>query len=220
MPLFKLEDATVQYNGVPVLSRVSLRIDRGERVALVGQSGAGKSTLLAMLYEQQKIDVALVPQELGLVRALSVFHNIYMGRLHQHASWYNIVNLLRPMKREIAGVRPIAVQLGLEEKLFQRVEELSGGQQQRTAVGRAIHKGSPVFMGDEPVSAVDEHRSRSVLDSIAQAHETVVLSMHDVDLALAYAERAVGIKGGNIVLDESTAGMKASDLDHLYRADE
>lgn len=217
MSLFELEDAIVQYNGVPVLSGINLKIEQGEKVALVGQSGAGKSTLLTLLYERHKNDTSLVPQELGLVRALSVFHNIYMGRLHRHPTWYNIANLIRPYKKEIAAIRPVVERLGLEDKFFARVEELSGGQQQRTAIGRAIHKGSPVFMGDEPVSAVDEHQSRAVLDSIVETHETVVLSMHDVELALAYSDRAIGIKDGGIVLDEPTAGMKASDLDELYR---
>ncbi len=210
MSLFALEDAVVQYNGVPVLSGISLRIEPGEKVALVGRSGAGKSTLLRLLYDQQKAAVSLVPQEVGLVRALTVFHNIYMGRLHRHSTWYNLANLIRPLKKEIAAVRPVVERLGLEDKVFARIEELSGGQQQRTAVGRAIHKGSAVFMGDE-------HQSRAVLDAIVEAHETVVLSMHDVDLALAYADRAIRIKDGGIVLDEPTAGLKPSDLDHLYR---
>ncbi len=217
MPLFALEDAVVQYDGVPVLSGISLRIEPGEKVALVGRSGAGKSTLLGLLYAQRSAETALVPQVLGLVRALTVFHNIYMGRLNRHSTWYNIANLIRPLKREIAAVRPLVERLGLEDKVFARIEALSGGQQQRTAVGRAIHKGSPIFMGDEPVSALDEHQSRAVLDSIVDTHATVVLSMHDVDLALAYASRAIGIRDGGIVMDEPTAGLKPSDLDGLYR---
>ncbi len=217
MSLFALEDAAVHYNGVRVLRGISLRIEAGEKVALVGRSGAGKSTLLSLLYGQQKAVASLVPQDVGLVRALTVFHNIYMGRLHLHSTWYNLANLIRPLKKEIAAVRPVVERLGLEDKVFARIEALSGGQQPRTAVGRAIHKGSPVFMGDEPVSAVDEHQSRTVLDAIVEAHETVVLSMHDVTLALAYTERAIGIRDGRIVLDEPTAGLKPSDLDDLYR---
>ena len=217
MPLFALEDAVVRYNGVRVLGGISLRIEPGEKVALVGRSGAGKSTLLSLLYEQRRAAASLVPQEIGLVRALTVFHNIYMGRLHLHSTWYNLANLMRPLKKEIAAVLPVVERLGLEDKMFARIEELSGGQQQRTAVGRAIHKSSPIFMGDEPVSAVDEHQSRAVLDAIVEGHETVVLSMHDVALALAYAERAIGIRDGGIVLDEPTAGLKPSDLDDLYR---
>ena len=79
--LFSLKNATVQYNGRAILSDISLSIEEGAKIALVGQSGAGKSTLLTQLYELSNGDVGLVPQELGLVRNLSVFHNIYMDIL-------------------------------------------------------------------------------------------------------------------------------------------
>ena len=215
--LFSLEKTTIQYNGNVILSDISLSIEEGSKIALVGQSGAGKSTLLTQLYEASNRDVALVPQELGLVRNLSVFHNIYMGRLNRHGAFYNILNLIKPTQKELTNVRPIAEKLGLVDKLFAPVQELSGGQQQRTAVGRAIFKGSPVFFGDEPVSAVDEHQSHTVLSTIMKSHKTVILSMHDVKLALHYSDRVIGLKNGVKVLDESTRGMKTSDLDDLYQ---
>ena len=215
--LFSLEKATVRYNGHTILRDISVSIEVGARIALVGQSGAGKTTLLTQLYESSNRDVALVPQELGLVRNLSVFHNIYMGRLHRHGTLYNIANLIKPLQKEVIKVRPIVEKLGLKDKLFAPVQELSGGQQQRTAIGRAIFKDSPVFFGDEPVSAVDEHQSHVVLSAIMESHETVILSMHDVELALHYADRVIGLKNGIKVMDKSTRGMKTSDLDDLYQ---
>lgn len=217
MGLFDLRNADARYNGAAVLSNITLSIDAGERVALVGQSGAGKSTLLRMLYEQRAEEAALLPQELGLVRVLSVFHNIYMGRLNQHSAWYNFVNLVRPMAREVSAVRDITIRLGLEEKLFEPTGELSGGQQQRTAVGRALNQGSDILIGDEPVSAVDEHQSRVVLESINERHKTVLIAMHDITLAIAYSDRIIGLRDGGIVMDQPTAGMVPSDLDDLYR---
>ncbi len=215
--LFSLEKTTIQYNGLAILSDISLSIEEGSKIALIGQSGAGKSTLLTQLYEASNRDVALVPQELGLIRNLSVFHNIYMGRLNRHGAFYNILNLIKPTQKELTNVRPVAEKLGLVEKLFSPVQELSGGQQQRTAVGRAIFKGSPVFFGDEPVSAVDEHQSHTVLSAIMKSHKTVILSMHDVKLALHYSDRVIGLKNGVKVLDASTRGMKTSNLDDLYQ---
>ena len=217
MPLFELQNASAAYNGAAVLHDITLSIDAGERVALIGKSGAGKSTLLNLLYRQHENDAALVPQELGLVQALSVFHNIFMGRLHRRGTIYNVVNLLRPMRREVASVTPIAERLGLLDKLFTPIGELSGGQQQRTAIGRAIFKASPIFLGDEPVSAVDEQKSRDVMRQIVDGHETVVLSMHDVRLAVEFASRVIGLRDGRIVLDRPTSGITASDLDDLYR---
>ena len=217
MTLFRLQDATVRYNGQDVLSGVTFGVRRGERVALVGKSGAGKSSLLKLLYEQRRDDAALVPQELGLVRTLTVFHNVYMGRLHRHSAWYNLINLIRPMGREVEAVRQVIRGLGLEDKIMEPVGELSGGQQQRTAVGRAVHQNNPVLLGDEPVSALDGHQAQDVLESINEAHETVVLAMHDVKLAIAYTDRVIGLKDGRVVMDQPTSGMVPSDLDRLYQ---
>lgn len=214
--MFRIEAASVGYNGRAVLNAVSLVVNEGERVALVGRSGAGKSTLLRLLYQQQKSRVAIVPQDFGLVRSLSVFHNIFMGRLARNATWYNLANLARPFGREIDAVRALALRLGLDEKLFAPAGELSGGQQQRTAVGRALYFGGDALLGDEPVSAVDEHQARAVLESINSAHRTVILAMHDVALALAHTERVVGLKDGRIVLDAPAARLSPADLASLY----
>ncbi len=220
MPVFDLRDATVRYDGKAVLKNVTLRIARGERVALVGRSGAGKSTLLTLLHRQRRSDAALVPQDPGLVKSLSVFHNVYMGRLDRNPTWYNLVNLAWPLEREVRAVREIVERLGLAEQLFQTAGELSGGQQQRTAVGRALYQHGTVLLGDEPVSAVDGHQARIVLDAIVEAHDTVVLAMHDIDLALAYCDRIVGVQDGRIVLDEPASGMRRADLAPLYTGEE
>ncbi len=216
MPLIDLQDASAGYNGHDVLHGVSLAIERGERIALVGESGAGKSTLLRLLYQRCPVEISLVPNPLGLVNALSVFHNVYMGRLHRHSAWRNLRNLVRPAAAEVALVREILAKLRLEEVMFSTVGELSGGQQQRTAIGRALHQDCGMLLGDEPVSAVDMHQARDILESINERNETVVLAMHDRVLALEYTDRVVGLRDGRIVLDQPTKGMKPSDLDPVY----
>lgn len=218
MAFFQLQGANAAYNGHRVLHDVSLTIEEGERVALVGPSGAGKSTLLNLLYRQQAQRSSLVPQEGALVRALSVFHNVYIGRLNRHATWYNLVNLVRPMAREVEQITPILRQLGLEERIFSRTGELSGGQQQRTAVGRALYHGGEALLGDEPVSAVDRHQARTMLEAINEAYGTVVLAMHDVGLAVEHTSRLIGLRGGRIIFDRPAAGVKAADLEQFYTA--
>jgi phosphonate transport system ATP-binding protein len=219
MRMFHLDSASAAYNGRAVLHDISLSISVGERVALVGPSGAGKSTLLGLLYAQQKREAALVPQNSGLVRALSVFHNVYIGRLHRNATWYNILNLVRPVRREVEAVLPILDKLGLADKLFTPAGELSGGQMQRAGVARALYHGGAAVLGDEPVSAVDGYQSRKVLEAINEAYGTVVLAMHDVALALNYTDRLIGLRGGRIVFDRPTKGMKVSDLDEFYTSE-
>jgi phosphonate transport system ATP-binding protein len=216
--LLRLDKQDLGYNRSPVLTDVSLAIHAGDRIALVGESGAGKSTLLAALQARLRERAALVPQHPGLVASLSVFHNIYMGRLQHHSTWYNLLNLVWPRRREIAAVRPIVDRLGLLDKLFEPAGSLSGGQQQRVGVCRAIHQGGELVLGDEPVSAVDNHQARIVLDALHEHFGTVVLAMHDVDLALRYASRIIGLKNGGVALDRPNDGLTVRDLDFLYRA--
>lgn len=218
--LFKLANENLGYDGDIVLRNVSVSIADGERVALVGESGAGKSTLLSVLQTRFHNQAALIPQDPGLVRSLSVFHNIYIGRLHLNPTWYNLLNLAWPRRKEIASVRRLAAGVGMEEKLFERGGALSGGQQQRTAVCRALFQGGELVLGDEPVSAVDGHQARHVLDALCEAFPTIVLAMHDVELALSYSSRIIGIKRGVIALDEPSAGLQAADLDFLYKGSE
>jgi len=218
MALLQLSDEVAGYQGKTILRDLTLTIEAGERIGLVGESGAGKSTLLRLIYERCRDQAALVPQDSGLVQSLSVFHNVYMGRLHTHSVWRNFRNLLKPARDDIATVRPIVDELRLEEKFFSPVAELSGGQQQRTAVGRALYNTGDVLIGDEPVSAVDEHQARDILSTINNQKKTVVLAMHDRTLALEFTDRVVGIRDGRIVLDEATAGMVPGDLDDLYKA--
>jgi len=215
--LFKLENENLGYDGDVILRDISVSISEGERVALVGESGAGKSTLLAVLQERYHDKAALIPQDLGLVRTLSVFHNVYIGGLPRYGTAYNLLNLVWPQKREIAEIKPIVERLGLGDKLFERTGDLSGGQRQRAAVCRALFQGGAAVLGDEPVSAVDVHQSRVVLKALSDTFETVILAMHDVDLALEFSTRIIGIKDGNIALDKSTDGLKRADLDILYK---
>ena len=217
MTLLQLSDEVAGYQGKTILRNLTLSIEAGERIGLVGESGAGKSTLLRLIYERCRDQAALVPQDSGLVQSLSVFHNIYMGRLHTYSVWRNFRNLLKPRREDIATVRPIVDELRLEEKIFSPVAELSGGQQQRTAVGRALYNNGDVLIGDEPVSAVDEHQAREILSTLNNQKRTVVLAMHDRALALEFTDRVVGLRDGRIILDEATAGMVPGDLDHLYQ---
>ena len=102
--------------------------------------------------------------------------------------------------------------------MFSSVGELSGGQQQRTAVGRALFHPADILIADEPVSNVDEHQAQEVLDIIGRSKKTVVLAMHDRALAIAFADRLIGIRDGRITLDVPADGMTPSDLDDLYLA--
>lgn len=215
--MFELHNTSLKYREQTVLNNLSLSIRAGESVALVGPSGAGKSTLLKHLRNLQAKHVAWCPQHTGLVPMLSAYHNIYMGGLSRHNSLYNLVNLLHPLATPKAEIQDLADQLELAENLFQRVDELSGGQHQRVAIGRALYQQQPVFLGDEPVSALDAFQADKILSLISQRHATMVLALHDTEQALRVCQRLIGLKDGAIIFDLPADKVQRQQLDALYQ---
>lgn len=216
-PLFRLESQSIGWGHKPVLEGVDLSIKEGEKVAIIGKSGAGKSTLVHSLYQQQPKIIAYCGQEYGLVPSLSVFHNIYMGQLDKHHFTYNLVNLLRPFKSQVGKIRPLVESLGLQDQLFQSADRLSGGQQQRVAVARTLFQERDIFIGDESISSVDEVQSEQILQLINGRHQTTILTLHNVELALRFCSRIVGIRNGRVELDSSADNLSPSQLRTLYQ---
>jgi phosphonate transport system ATP-binding protein len=215
-PLVELRKASVGYGGQPVLHDIDLTINVGERVAVMGRSGAGKSTLLNLLHARLSDRVALIPQATALVKTLSVFHNVYMGRLDRHPTWHNLRTLVWPTRRDVAEVAGMLELVGLADKLFDRAGTLSGGQQQRASVARALYNDRSIVIGDEPVSALDRRQGAEILGKLCGRHDTVILALHDIPLALAHTDRVVVIDEGRIVLDAPARTVTAADLVPYY----
>ena len=150
---FDLSGLKASFGGERVLGPLSLRVREGEKVALVGKSGAGKSTLIRLIHEQVGRNSSLVPQDLGLVNALPVFHNVFMGQLDKHSTWYNTLTLIRPFAADRAAVKDLLNDLGLAEKLWIPAASLSGGQRQRVAIARAIYRNEslPLLQVQKPL---------------------------------------------------------------------
>lgn len=216
---FRLQQAALTVSGHPVLHDLDLNIRSGERVALLGESGAGKTTLLRALREQQTSQVAWCPQQPGLVPVLSVFHNLYMGRLDHYATAYNLLNLIRPAPARRRDIAELANRLGLGDRLWTPVEQLSGGQQSRVNLGRALYQQRPVFIGDEPVSAIDERQGDDLLALVCEQHETVVLALHNIEQALTHCDRIIGIRDGRVAFDRPSDQLTSSDIKPLYPSD-
>jgi len=219
MTALSLRSVGATYGEQRVLEPLTLSIEAGEQVALVGRSGAGKSTLLSLLFDDKRSDIAYMPQELGLVQGLSVFHNVYMGRLAVKPTWYNIANLVWPFKDEVEAVHAVLEPLGLAAKRWSPVGELSGGQRQRTAVARTIYQDAGILLADEPVSALDGPQAHNVMRTLTSSYATAVLAMHDVELALGYTNRVIGIDDGRIALDKPAADLSPGDLLPLYQGE-
>jgi phosphonate transport system ATP-binding protein len=210
--VLSLQRASAGYGDRPVLADIDLDIRAGDKVAVMGRSGAGKSTLLGLLHAQRPDAVALVPQAAALVRPLSVFHNVYMGRLDRNSTVTNLRTLLFPRRADVEEIGAVLQQVGLSEKIFVSAGELSGGQQQRTSVARALYNGRPILIGDEPVSALDRVQGADILALINRRHATVVAAMHDVCLALEHCSRIVVLEGGRKIIDAPSRDLTAADL--------
>ena len=211
-PVIQLSGASAAFDGRVVLSDINVSIHRGERVAVMGRSGAGKSTLLQLLYAQRPADIALIPQAAALVKTLSVFHNVFMGRLDRHSTAYNLRTLAWPTRPELEAVGAVLADVELLEKLHAKAGALSGGQQQRVSVARALYNGRPILLGDEPVSALDRVQGSQILTLLRQRHETLVLVMHDIPLALEHSDRIVVLDGGRKIIDAPSADLTPRDL--------
>lgn len=213
-----LDKLCAHYQHRQVLGPLSLNLPAKQIVVFIGKSGSGKSTLLKKIHQlyQHRINIALIPQELGLVNTLSCYHNVYMGQLERHSSWYNFVNLIRPKAADVNTIRELLEQFGLQEKCWQASGELSGGQQQRIALARALHQQADLLIADEPVSALDPSKSQHAMSSLCLQYSSALIALHDIDLALQYGHRIIGIKDGQVALDQAAADLNRQDLREFY----
>lgn len=216
-PLFRLVNQSFSYPGQPVLSELNLSIHPGEKVAIIGPSGSGKTSLIRLLSQQSTVPFALVPQQYGLVKQLSLLHNIYMGQLDQRSTWKNLSTLIWPSRKIKEQIEQLLKPLGLSGFASKQTGKLSGGQQQRVAIGRALYRSANLFLADEPVSAVDSRQASGLIDYIFSRQNTVVLVLHSVDLALEKAERIIGLKSGKLFFDLKPEEVSKSHLAELYQ---
>ena len=217
--MIHLNSANVYYQQKTVLTDITLNIHPGQKVALIGYSGSGKSSLINLLYNEFQSKpgkAALIPQEYNLVLNLSVFHNVYMGQLGRRSTIFNLINLVKPLAAPVVEVSAILNDVFLADKLFEPVAQLSGGQQQRTAIARAIMQAGDVLLADEPVSSLDETQSKIMMSLLCEKFKTCIFSLHDIDLALAYCDRIIGLSNGKIVIDDDADILDRHTLLELY----
>ena len=214
--IFKLKDTSVSYGDFVALKKISLNIEAGEKIAIIGPSGAGKSTLLKHLYEALPEKCSVIHQDFALIKQLSVFHNVYMGKLNQSSLFKNIRNFFFPEKDKVNDISAILRELEVEDKLHTKIAALSGGQQQRVSICRALYHNAPIVLGDEPVSSLDPKNARVVIERLMQKEKTVILSLHNVELALKYAHRVIALKNGKISFDSSADKVSPEQIKELY----
>ncbi len=206
-------------NQVTALNGISLSIEKGEFVAIIGASGSGKSTLLHILGSVDKPTkgtVTIDGVDLGGLNATdaAIFRRRKVGLVYQ---FYNLIptltaekNILMPMlldkrKPDLDYFKMIVKTLGIEDKLESLPNQLSGGQQQRVAIARSLIYRPAILFADEPTGNLDQKNSKEIIDLLKLSNrnlkQTILLITHDEKIALE-ADRIVTIEDGQIVSDQ------------------
>ena len=225
---------------------ISLRFDAGEQVAIIGPSGAGKTTLLHTLAcahqpasgklvldgqdpwtlndadrHRLRGRAFLAPQAPPLPPRQRVVTAVLAGRLPQQSTWQALHSLIYPQDA-VAAYNALAA-FKLEDKLTLRCDRLSGGERQRVGLARMLLSTAPLLLLDEPVSALDPVLGaaalKTVQDEAARRHATLIVSLHDVNLARNRFRRLIGIRSGRVQFDLPSAQVSDELLAGLYGAE-
>lgn len=239
-----LDRVSVTYpNGTRALDNVSLRIEPGEIVSVVGLSGSGKSTLIRTInglvpttagtvtvgphhvselrgraLREARGHIGMIFQAFNLAERASVYRNTLVGRFAHSPSIRTLLGLPSQLDREIALTALESV--GILDKVWTRAGSLSGGQKQRVAIARALTQQPGVMLADEPVASLDPPTAHAVMRDLQRINEerglTVLINIHLMDLARQYTTRMIGLRDGQLVYDGPASGASDADFEQIY----
>lgn len=228
---------------------VTFEVGRGELVALLGPSGAGKTTLFRLLNATLRPttgkllfdgeDVGSMPgralramrrrigtihQQHHLVGPLTVIENALCGKLGRWSLVHTLRSIVRPAEFERNQALAVLEAIGLSDKSRARADELSGGQQQRLAIARVLMQDPDVILADEPFASLDPALTESIaallMDLSDGGKRTLVVTLHDIDMALRYFPRIVALRRGRVTFDRRSSELTREELNALYTGDE
>lgn len=244
-PIVRLNGLSKQFpNGPLALDEVTLSVPRGQLLCLIGLSGSGKSTLLRHLnglhrptqgeVEVMGLDVVranrshlrvlrrevgFVFQQFGLVGRLSCLENVLSGALGRlRGPRLGTLSYSTSLRRQALEHLD---RVGLADRAFQRSDTLSGGQMQRVAIARTLMQQPTLLLADEPVASLDPESSAQVMDMlfriVVEDQLTVICTLHQVELAMGWANRIVGLRDGQMVLDRAVTDLAEDEVMDVYR---
>ncbi len=242
--MIEFDRATVIYpGGLKALKDISLTIEDGEFVVVVGLSGAGKSTMLRVInglvplaegsvkvngqevrgaaagdLRDIRSDIGMIFQTFNLVNRSTVINNVLAGRLSMVPRWRSTIGLWPKADVEVA--LQSLERVGIVDKAYERASNLSGGQQQRVGIARALAQEPELILADEPVASLDPVTSHMVMRDLQRINRelgiTTLINLHFLDLARAYGQRLIGLRDGELVFDGDIADVDEDVFRGIY----
>ena len=220
----------------PVLQGISVSVEPGEIVMVLGRSGSGKTTLLRVIKGLLAPDrgsisfhaarngtapagrIAYIPQTLGLVRSLTALENALTGALTRTPFARSIV---KSFPGEIVAEAKLTLaDLGLGHKINEPAFNLSGGERQRVAIARALMQKPQLILADEFVSQLDHVTAREILNlvhAVARRGVGMLVTTHEIDVVINHADRVLIMRDGRIVHDQPPSELSAGALVNLMK---
>lgn len=247
-PILKFEQVSKHYpNGVHALKNVSFEVHEGEFISVIGPSGSGKSTLLRAINRLIPISagtvslegeavsgqhgrglrrlrrkVGMIFQNYNLVYSLSVLQNVLHGRLGYMSGLKGIFGMYSEQdKREALD---LLTELGMDQFSYNRASDLSGGQKQRVGIARALIQDPKIILCDEPIASLDPKSSRMVMEHLCRVTRqhgiACVVNLHQVDFALEFSDRIIGLREGEKVFEGTPDEVTPQVIARIYEGDE
>jgi len=228
--MIRIENVSFRHRAAPILSDITLTIEKGGVVALVGPNGAGKSTLLSLVARLQPLQagtieidglpvgatpgrqlarvVAILRQDTTVASRLTVRELVGFGRFPHGRG--------RLSAADHAVIDAALARFDLADLAGRFIETLSGGQRQRALVAMAFAQGTDYLLLDEPLNNLDMYYARELMRALRAAADengkTVVIVLHDINQASAHADRIVAMKGGRILADGAPCNVLTPDM--------
>ncbi|MEO0989704.1 MAG: phosphonate ABC transporter ATP-binding protein [Pseudomonadota bacterium] len=238
-----LKDLTKSFGETTAVNAVTLAVEPGQFVGIIGRSGAGKSTLLRLInrlidptsgsvsFGGQEINAlqgralrewrskcAMIFQQFNLVERLDVLTNVLIGCLANHGFMSSMAMQFTDAERTRA-IQALD-RLDMAPQALQRAGTLSGGQQQRVAIAKALMQEPQIMLADEPIASLDPANATRVMDGLSTINRedgiTVLVNLHTLDTARAYCDRIIAMRLGRVMFDGTATELTDDVVRDIY----
>ncbi len=243
MVLLDVKNVSKRYKDTKALSNVNFSVKEGEFISIIGPSGAGKSTLLRCInrmidandgeiifdgidvlklnkrdLRRLRSKIGMIFQHYNLVYRLSVIENVLHGRLGYKSKLDGIIGRYSEEEKEQA--LKILEDLGLGQQIYKRCDELSGGQKQRVGIARSLIQNPKMILCDEPIASLDPSSSKVIMDQLkdisVEKGITCLVNLHQVEVAIKYSDRIIGVNSGQVVFDGPSRELSSDTIYAIY----